>query len=249
MKNSPGNRSAHTHAIEVHRREYRPLTVGGAARIAAAFDLDDRQQTQMYRRIVSLTATYEHLMSLPFPDSSRDAVNELGGSIRKVIAIGTKYERSLDGVLGRILAQFFDQLLSAQGQTYLRESTLRRRTAETKAPNERSLASVRFPSEEGVSKLISLLTLLSSAIENFYRSTPKKGGRPRKKLYREIVLLELCSIYPTLFLRRPTSTPTGHFCNFARAVLEELECDTRGIEKASAAALQSLGLIRRRNQT
>ena len=61
-----------------------------------------------------------------------------------------------------------------------------------------------------------------------------------------MIMYELAHNHAWFFGKPPTSTTTGHYARFCRAVLEELNCDTTGFEKAVPRVLKDLGIFPKR---
>ena len=238
--------------IDANSAEYRPFTEEGSARVAKAFGIFDWRDV-LFKIVSGMTKSYERYLLLPDDQQMKDALSKLSAAIGEAASItrlnGRPLQPPLEGSLLRRLGELltYEALEELTGKAVVRTQPVATRF-ETPDPdaNSRIDRSV-FAAQAGPQLLVALFDHMKQAVDDTIAKGRKNaGGRPTKHLYRHMIMYELARNHEWFFGKPPTSTTTGHYARFCKAVLEELECDTTGFEKAVPRVLKDMGIFPQR---
>ena len=238
--------------VDAHSAEYRPFTKEGAARVAKEFEISE-QRDVLFNIVGAMTQSYERYKQLPDHRQMKDALSDLSAAIAEVASIARQYDRQLRPPLEGSVLRLLGELLTYEALERLTGRTLskthpvatRFQPADPDANSliERSV----FAAQAGPSLLIALLEQLKGSIDDMLdKGKEDAGGRPTKHLYRHMIMYELARNHAWFFGKAPTSTTTGHYARFCKAVLEELECDMTGFYQALPRVLNDIGIFPKR---
>jgi hypothetical protein len=218
--------------------EYRPFTKDAAFRIAKDFEFVGQEDT-LFRLITRATESYQRYRLLPSFEHTKDALEKLRKGLGDSAKIAAKQKRVLESPLYGTLLRQLGELLTYEGIEKLGGRRIFKfgglpgdvlpEDLDELTRLDRSICAA----EAGPKLLVSLLNEMHAAVQVSLASmAPQRRGRRIKHFFRQAMIAEFARTYEWLFEKRPTSTPHGRFSDFCRAILQEMECDLTGLEKA-----------------
>jgi len=236
--------------VDKRSAEYRPFTREGAARVAKAFEISEQREV-LFDIVTAMTQNYERFKLRPDGHQMKQALSKLAAAIDNAASITRRHSRQLRSPLESSPLRLLGELLTYEALERLTGKRLirtHRNATRFQSEDEHSRSERSFlAAQAGPRLLVALLEQMKQAVdETLVRIKSNAGGRPTKHLYRHMIMYELAQNHQWLFGKYPTSTATGHYARFCKAVLEELSCDTTGLEKAVPRVLKDLGIFPRR---
>ncbi len=240
-------------SIAAGDREYRPFTPEAAARVAKQFGIVDYEGA-LFQLVTGATDSYEKYRLMPDLQQRKSALEKLSTALGDLVSVAAKHQRELEPSLWLTLLPRLGELLTYQGiEELLNERVARGLTPAAMAGREATEEQTRLnrsvtASEAGPKLFTALLKEMQLAIDDALKfARQNQGGRPPKHLLRHTVISVLGRYYSWFFDKYPTSSATGHFAKFCCAVLQELECDLGGVERAIPCILKRARLLRAQN--
>ncbi len=220
------------------RQGYRPFSLEAAARVADQFEISD-QADALLKLVTGATESYERLLLMPDMSQQKDALEKMSKALGKAATVAIKHQRALEDTLHGSLLRGLGELLTYRGIERLIDCPVARpvigetftsgKQYEEETEFDRSVAAAGA----GPKLLIALLQDMKlNADQVLERARQNRGGRQPKDLLRDSLIYELATRYSWFFGKPPTTSATGHFAGFCRAILGELQHDQSGLEKA-----------------
>ena len=211
------------------------------------------QREVLFNIVTAMTQTYERFKLRPDEQQMKQALSKLSAAIDNAASIARRHSRQLqsplEGSLLRVLGELltYEALERLTGKRLVRTSPIATRF-QPADPDEHSRMERSFlAAQAGPRLLVALLEQMKRSIDGtLVRAKANAGGRPTKHLYRHMIMYELARNHEWFFGKHPTTAPTGHYARFCKAVLDELECDTTGFERAVPRVLKDMGIFPRR---
>jgi len=235
--------------------KYLPFTRDAAVRVARQFGIAD-QADALFKLIILTTENYERYRLMPDYHQRKDALQKLRSAVSEVALVAAKHERALELSLHGTLLRRLGELLSYGGIRGLLDSPMPGRPwcPEEEGwedfPEKSRLDRSVEASQAGPKLLIGLFREMLAELDDALKGFPTHtGGKPTKYPYREVIIAALGWDFRQLFGKRPTSTGTGKFAKFCKAVLQELEVELDGFEDALPKAMKKGGLLPKKKPT
>lgn len=219
-------------------RGYRPFTREASARVAKQFKISDQAEA-LFKLVVGAIENYEKFLLMPDLSQQKEALVQLSKALGKAATVAVKHEKALEDTLHGSLLRGLGELLTYQGIERLLDCPVARPvirkpfTSGDKYEKETELDRGASAAGAGPKLLIALLQDMKSNTDLMLgRARQNRGGRQPKDLLRDSLIYELAKHYNWFFGKPPTSSATGHFASFCRAVLGEMKHDMTGLDKA-----------------
>lgn len=214
------------------------LSEEACARVAKQFDLIPTREKELFNLMQGLARRFERRPFFPDHHQKKEVLQQLSKALSQAAALISKHPKHLEGPI-------YNGILPTLGDVTSKHGIERLIGHQLKLSRDVSHERIAVALQIGPDLIVSLFDELRQPInEALDLARLNKGGRPRHHYYRDVVIQELGRNYKRFFGKLPTSSPTGHFVQFCRAIFDELKCEQKGFEKSFPVILRAIGVLK-----